>query len=226
MIKVLLAEDHSDLGNLLKQYLEIHRFEVDWVLDGALAWDKLHTHIFDIAILDVMMPGLDGFELAAKMRRSFPELHFLFITARTLKEDVLFGLKLGADDYVTKPFDADELILRIRNILRRRVKGFQPKPEAHCLGVFTFDPENLLLTSPSTERVLTEKEGQLLDFLCIHKEQLIMRKEILQHLWQEADFFTKRSLDVFITQLRKYLAEDISIRIESVRGVGYRFLVG
>lgn len=225
MIRVLIVEDDLDLGNLLKQYLELNNFSVNRVFDGIEAREDLKSNEYDIAILDVMMPREDGFELAQKLQIQYTNLPFLFVTARKLKEDVLTGLKLGADDYITKPFDADELILRIKNILKRKQTTVLPKIETYQIGIFTFEPENFALISPNSTKTLTEKEVQLLSYFIQHKNQLIKRSEVLSHLWEEADFFSGRSLDVFVSRLRKYLSEDPSIQIESVRGVGFRFLV-
>lgn len=225
MIRVLIVEDDLDLGNLLKQYLELNSFHVHRVFDGVEAREELKQNEYDILIIDVMMPREDGFELAQKLQVQYSSLPFLFVTARKLKEDVLTGLKLGADDYITKPFDADELILRIKNILKRKQSPVSPKVDCVKIGIFTFDPENFALISPGSTKTLTEKEVQLLSYFIQHKNQLIKRNEVLSHLWEEADFFSGRSLDVFISRLRKYLSEDPSIQIESVRGVGFRFLV-
>ena len=228
MIKILIVEDDLDLGNLLKQYLELNKFQVHRVFNGVEARAELKLNSYDILVLDVMMPQEDGFTLAQKLQYSNPDLPFLFVTARKLKEDVLTGLKLGADDYITKPFDADELILRIQNILKRKSIPKLPdevrKFETYSIGKFTFEPQNLILKTEKSERTLTEKEAQLLSFLYQHKDRIIKREEVLNHLWVEADFFTGRSLDVFISRLRKYLSEDESVQIESIRGVGFRFL--
>lgn len=224
MINVLIVEDDLDLGNLLRQYLELNKFRVHRVFNGVEAREELKQNNYDILILDVMMPKEDGFTLATKLQNSYPDLPFLFVTARKMKEDILTGLKLGADDYITKPFDADELVLRIQNILRRKNKPEISKPEIYSFGKFTFEPGNLMLKTEKSERILTEKETQLLSFLIQHKDRIIKREEVLNHLWNEADFFSGRSLDVFISRLRKYLSEDSSIQIESIRGVGFRFL--
>lgn len=225
MTKVLIVEDDLDLGNLLKQYLELNQFQVNRVYNGEEARAILLSEEFDILILDVMMPKEDGFTLAKKLQTLYPHLPFLFVTAKKLKEDIIAGLQLGADDYVTKPFDADELILRIKNILKRKQNSAPPKIDTFKIGIFTFEPENFSLISPNSTKILTEKEVQLLSYFIQHKNQLIKRNDVLSHLWEEADFFSGRSLDVFVSRLRKYLSEDASIQIESVRGVGFRFLV-
>lgn len=223
MTKVLIVEDDLDLGNLLKQYLELNQFQVSRVYNGEEARAILLSEEFDILILDVMMPKEDGFTLAKKLQTLYPHLPFLFVTAKKLKEDIIAGLQLGADDYVTKPFDADELILRIKNILKRKNQVVEtPKSDSYQIGKFTFEPENLILKSAKTEKILTEKEAQLLHYLIQNKDKIIRREDVLGLLWEETDFFSGRSLDVFISRLRKYLSEDPNLQIESIRGVGFR----
>ncbi|MDG3582629.1 response regulator transcription factor [Galbibacter pacificus] len=224
MIKVLIVEDDLDLGDLLKQYLELNKFKVQRVFNGIEAREALKESTFSILVLDVMMPEEDGFTLAQKLQLQYPGLPFLFVTARKMKEDILTGLKLGADDYILKPFDADELILRIKNILKRKPLISEIKAEVYTIGKYTFEPKNLLLKTSDSEKTLTEKEAQLLNFLYQNKKQVIRREDILNHLWEETDFFSGRSLDVFISRLRKYLSADRSIQIESLRGIGFRFL--
>lgn len=223
-IKVLIVEDDIDLGNLLKQYLEINNFQAQRVFNGIEAREELKRETYDILIIDVMMPKEDGFTLAAKLVQTYPQLPFLFVTARKLKEDILHGLKLGADDYILKPFDADELIQRVQNILKR-TKVNPAVPEIIQIGNYKFEPRNLMLTSSRDQKILTEKEAQLLHYLCQHQNQIIKRNDILNHLWKESDFFNGRSMDVFISRLRKYLAQDKAIHIESIRGIGFRFII-
>ncbi|MCW3465126.1 response regulator transcription factor [Chitinophaga nivalis] len=225
-IKVLIVEDDVDLGQLLQQYMEMNGLVAKRVFNGVEARNELKTSTYDIIVIDVMMPLEDGFVLAEKISIQYPQTPFLFVTARKMKADIMKGLKLGADDYIVKPFDADELIQRIRNILKRTKNQDAPASDILPIGVYHFDPKNLLLRSPTTERVLTEKEAQLLHYLYLNKGQLIKRTSILDELWEEADFFKGRSMDVFVSRLRKYLAEDPAIKIESIRGVGFRFLLG
>jgi DNA-binding response OmpR family regulator len=222
--KVLIVEDDIDLGNVLKQYLELNDFVAHRAFNGLEAREELRKNSYDILVIDVMMPKEDGFTLGRKIGLSNPGLPFLFLTARKLKEDVLHGLKIGADDYILKPFDADELILRIHNILKRTVQQIPSHNQSVQVGLYRFDPVNLHLSSANTEKMLTEKEAQLLLYLYQHRNRLIKRDEILSHLWREPDFFSGRSMDVFITRLRKLLAEDSNLQIESIRGVGFKFL--
>lgn len=221
--KVLIVEDDGDLGHVLKQYLELNGFVAQRVFNGEEARNELRKNDYDILIIDVMMPKEDGFTFAAKISQSHPRLPFLFLTARRLKEDVLHGLKLGADDYILKPFDADELIMRIKNILKRSGIQSHPLEKIVQIGFYQFDPQNFRLWSASTEKTLTEKETQLLLYLYQNRSRLIKRGEILGCLWQESDFFNGRSMDVFITRLRKLLVEDQTVQIESIRGIGFKF---
>lgn len=222
-VSVLIVEDDQDLGNLLKQYLELNQFRADRVFNGEEARAVLKQKQYDILVLDVMMPKEDGFTLAKQIRQQYPEQAFLFVTARKQKDDILNGLKLGADDYITKPFDADELILRITNILRRAKPAITK--DIYEIGIYRFDPKNLLLISPTVEKILTEKEAALLLYLNTRRNELVPRKEILTILWGEPDFFNGRSMDVFVSRLRKYLAEDGTIQIDSIRGVGFRMII-
>lgn len=222
--RVLIVEDDRDLGNLLRQYLELNGFEVMRVFNGMEARLILQTEVFHILIVDVMMPYEDGFSLAQYLKEKYPNQAFLFVTARNKREDVLRGLQLGAEDYLTKPFDADELILRINNIIKRaaRTSG----SDEYSIGIYMFQRHNLLLYSPTTQKTLTEKEAALLHYLYVHRNELINRQDLLKNLWGDADFFNGRSMDVFISRLRKYLSEDASIQIESIRGTGFRFTMG
>jgi DNA-binding response OmpR family regulator len=222
-IKVLLAEDDEDLGQLLRQFLDLNAFDVHLSADGAAAWQTLQGQHFDIAVIDVMMPGEDGFMLAKKISHAFSKLPFIFLTARKLPEDILRGLELGADDYITKPFNAQELILRIRNILRRSAPQPLALPDIIQIGSLCFEPGSLKLSTPAGAVFLTEKETQLLLYLHAHRGNLIRRSQILEELWPTPDFFSGRSMDVFMSRLRKYLSADPSIEIESIRGLGFRF---
>lgn len=222
--KILIVEDDLDLGNLLKQYLELSGYAGFRVHDGQEAFEHLKTNTYDLLILDVMMPREDGFSLAEKLTIYYPELPFLFVTAKRMKEDILQGLKLGADDYIVKPFDADELIQRIKNILKR-VKQTKKEKDILSIGQYRYDHQNMKLSAPEGTRLLTDKEGQLLHYLCTHQNQVVKREEILTYLWKEPDFFSGRSMDVFISRLRKYLSEDPAIHLESVRSKGFRFYI-
>lgn len=232
MIKahLLLVEDDYDFGSILKQYLEVHGYQVSWAINGQRALELLQkesTRPFAIAVLDVMMPEIDGFQLAKKMIQHSPEVPFIFLTARKLKEDKIKGLKLGADDYIVKPFDADILVLRIQNILRRTQQHTkQPETEDKIkISTYYLDTQNYCLLREGKVQKITEKEAALIGFLYQNKNKLLKREVILQQLWGDADFFSGRSMDVFISRLRKYFKEDSRIKIESTRGIGLTFQV-
>ena len=225
MAHVLLAEDDFDFGSILKQYLEIHEYQVTWAKDGKEAWDFFTKNVYDICVFDVMMPKMDGFTLAQKVVQLNPEVPFVFLTAKKLKEDRITGLKLGADDYIVKPFEADILVLRMKNILKRTQK-IQPKKEAlNQIGTYEFDSINHKLLFNREEQRLTEKETVLIQYLNQHKNKMIKREELLKDVWGNDDFFSGRSMDVFISRLRKYFKQDPNIAIESVRGVGLTFKI-
>lgn len=225
--KILLAEDDIDFGAILKQYLELHSFLVSWVKDGEEALVLFNKVSFDICILDVMMPNIDGFTLAKKIVDSNLEIPFVFLTARNQNEDIIKGLKLGADDYIVKPFEADELVLRLTNIIKRTEKRNLYLFHSNCLqiGVFLFDTNRFELIFNDSKQQLTEKEAALLFFLFQHRNQLLKREQVLNAIWGNDDYFSGRSMDVFISRLRKYLSHDATISIDSIRNVGLEFKV-
>ncbi|MAP53840.1 response regulator transcription factor [Altibacter sp.] len=227
MRRILLAEDDQDFGIMLKQYLELNKFDVQWAKDGEEALSIFETAEFDICILDVMMPKLDGFSVAKKIVQAHPEIPFLFLTARKTKEDKIKGLKLGADDYIVKPFEAEELILRLQNIIKRakqQITSEEIKIDGLIqIGNYQFDYHNLELTRNEQTEKITAKEANVLLYLYQHRNQLIKREAILLDIWKKNDFFSGRSMDVFITRIRKRLSNDPAISIESVRGIGLEF---
>jgi len=227
MRKILLAEDDIDFGAILKQYLELQNLTVIWAKDGEEALELFKTNSFDICVLDVMMPKIDGFTLAEKIVDSNPETPFVFLTARNQNEDKIKGLKLGADDYIVKPFEADELVLRLTNIIKRTEKRnlTNTLPNQIEIGIFTFDTNRFELKSSQKTQQLTEKEASLLLFLFQHKNQLVKREQVLKAVWENDDFFSGRSMDVFISKLRKHLIEDTTISIESIRNIGLEFKI-
>lgn len=227
MKTILLAEDNLDFGNILKQYLEISGYYITWAKDGKEALNLFKNGNFNICVFDVMMPKMDGFTLAEKIIEINPEMPFIFLTARKLKEDKLKGLKLGADDYIVKPFEADELVLRLNNILKRTKKTtpqFFQKTTIR-IGSYSFDTNRLELSCKDYKKQLTQKETELMLFLFNHKNQLLKREDILKAVWENDDFFSGRSMDVFISRLRKYFKLDPFISIESIRNVGLEFKV-
>ncbi len=226
MKKVLLAEDDFDFAGILKKYLELHQFEVIWAENGQIALDYFKNQAFDICIFDVMMPKLDGFSLAEKIITINPEIPFIFLTARKLKEDKIIGLKLGADDYIIKPFEADELILRLNNILKRiEQKRSLNGDNIIEIGSYIFDNERLTLNNKNHVQQLTEMEASLIEYLYLNHNQLLKRDQILMSVWKKDDYFSGRSMDVFISRLRKYFNSDPKISIESTRNIGLEFKI-
>lgn len=217
--KILLVEDDADLGMVLKQYLEFSDFQVEWIMNPEeILQNKVIIHNYELAILDVMLPVMDGFELS-KIVRKTSDIPFLFLTAKGQSIDKILGLKLGADDYITKPCEPEELILRIKNILKRQVNGSK---ELIKIGAYHFIPSQFQLRFQDETIQLTEKESELLLLLSKNNQKIIYRKDILENLWGENDYFLGRSLDVFMTRLRKYLQKDNRIKLESVRGIGFK----
>lgn len=227
MKKILLAEDDADFASVLKQYLELYEYEVAWVENGEEALVIFQSATFDICVFDVMMPKMDGFTLAEKIIKINPEIPFIFLTARKLKEDKIIGLKLGADDYVVKPFEAEELVLRLNNILKRsqQKKVLFSKIDELQIGSYLFDTKRLCLKNNTMTQQLTEKEAALIHFFYIYKNQMIKREQILKAIWGNDDFFSGRSMDVYISKIRKYFKEDSRISIESVRNIGLEFKI-
>lgn len=226
MKRLLLAEDDFDFAAILKQYLELHQFEVIWAENGEIALDYFKNQTFDICVFDVMMPKLDGFSLAEKIIKINPEVPFIFLTARKLQEDKIIGLKLGADDYIAKPFEADELILRLQNILKRlEQKRTLNGNNTIEIGSYIFDNERLTLNNKNHVQKLTEKEASLIEYLFLNNNQLLKREQILMSVWKTDDYFSGRSMDVFISRLRKYFNSDPKIKIESTRNIGLEFKI-
>ena len=224
MKKILLAEDDADFASVLKQYLELYQFEITWAENGEEALALFQSKTFDICVFDVMMPKMDGFTLAEKIIKINPDVPFVFLTARKLKEDKIIGLKLGADDYIVKPFEAEELVLRLNNILKRsEKKSLLNETEKIQIGLYLFDTQRLTLNLNNQIQQLTEKEASLIHFFYTHKNQMIKREQILKTIWGSDDFFSGRSMDVYISKIRKYLKDDSRISIESVRNIGLEF---
>lgn len=219
MTKLLLIEDDADFGFMLQHYLQLSGYDVHWMQNPAelLVAEKMLP--YDLLIIDVMLPVKSGFTLAQEIKEHYPEVPFIFLTAKEQKIDKITGLKIGADDYITKPCDPEELVLRIQNILKRNKREDQISPLA--IGSYHFFPQRLLLTHPLEQFKLTDREAKLLLFLYQRNGSLVTREEILQQVWGNSDFFNGRSMDVFITRLRKYLKHDLNLHITSSRGVGF-----
>lgn len=221
--KILFVEDEADLGNATKKYFEILQFEVIWHTDGqsALEHFRLAPTAYDIVLLDVSMPLMDGFELARQIGRLNPTVPFLFLTARNERTDRLHGLELGAVDYIVKPFDIDELVLRIRNNIKRNQGSNAPVREILEKGDVKLYKDTLKLVIADQVDTLTAREAELLEFFFAHANHVVKRQEILTSLWNDNDYFLGRSLDVFIFRLRKYLSKSKSVQIANVYGVGF-----
>lgn len=217
-MKILIAEDDIDFGNILSQYVSINGFEVTLTRNGKEAWGSYIREKPDICVLDVMMPEMDGFSLAEKIRQNDPDIPFIFLTAKTLKQDILKGLKIGADDYVTKPFDPEVLILRLNNILKR---VYDSTNDEYSLSSTTLNFNRLELYCKGEKEKLTLKEAQLLRYLMANKNKILRRDAILNEVWGEDDYFLGRSMDVFISRLRKYLTPDPGIELRTIRGTGF-----
>lgn len=222
---LLYVEDDESLSFVTRDNLELKGYQITHCADGKAALDKIEQEDFDLCILDVMLPEVDGFTIAEEIRRFNTEVPIIFLTAKSLKEDKIRGLKLGADDYITKPFSIEELILKIEVFLRRS-KFVQPEAQQYYrLGMFEFDYKNLSLSEGDTARRLTQKEADLLRYFLDHPNEVLKRNTILESLWGDDDYFLGRSLDVFISRLRKYLKADDRLAIENIHGVGFRFRV-
>jgi DNA-binding response OmpR family regulator len=222
-MNILLAEDDTDLRGILAQYLELQEFTVRTAANGQEGLDIFMNEHIDVCILDVMMPVMDGFKLAQKIRKHDSFIPIIFLTAKNQKEDKLKGLKIGADDYITKPFEVEELILRIKNILRRSGKV---GTEALAIGKFEFRSAELILKGYGEEYQMTLKEAELLKYLLVNRNQVLKREQILKELWGEDDYFLGRSMDVFITRLRKYLQPEKTVSLDNIRGVGFILRMG
>jgi DNA-binding response OmpR family regulator len=217
-MNVLLVEDELDFQRVLAEYLTLSGYEVFTANHGKHGLEVIDKQHIDICILDVMMPVMDGFTMAEKLRKKDAEIPILFLTAKNQKEDKLKGLRLGADDYMTKPFEAEELVLRINNILRRSA----PKNnDTSLIGSFHLKMDELKLISEKSQYQLTIREAELLAYLIKNKNKVVSREDILEDLWGKSDFFMGRSMDVFISRIRKYLQEDEMIMLETIRGVGF-----
>ncbi len=227
-IHILLAEDDANLGFVVQDNLKANGFKVTLCSDGELALKTFANNNFDMCILDVMMPKKDGFAVAESIRSINKEVPIVFLTAKSMQADKIKGLTLGADDYITKPFDFQEFILRIESILRRTkvlAADIDEKVENYKIGSYNFDVKNQQLTHAKQEQSLTKREAKILAYLCEHINDIAPRELILKNIWGNDDYFSGRSLDVFISKLRKYLASDESISITNIHGVGFKLEV-
>ncbi len=224
-IRILLAEDDNNLGLLLRNYLKAKNYETELFVTGTLALEAYQTGTFGLCILDIMMPEMDGLAVAREIRAKNTEIPIIFLTAKNQKEDILDGFKSGADDYITKPFSIEELLYRIEAILRRSTSSTPVKKEGpYIIGGYTFDPLKQLLTFGDQSRKLTTKESELLELLCRYGNEILERNFALKTIWIDDNYFNARSMDVYITRLRKYFRKDPSIKILNIHGKGYKLL--
>lgn len=223
--KILLCEDDTNLGMVLKNYLELNEYEVTLERDGRLGLAAFQREKFDICLLDVMMPNMDGFTLAEEIRDVDPDIPLFFLSAKTMKEDIIQGYKLGADDYITKPFDSEVLLLKIKAILKRNEEENRISDNIEFdLGRFHFNPRLRELKHDELTQTLSPKENELLKMLAEHKNDLLPRERALKKIWGSDTYFNGRSMDVYIAKLRKYLKDDTNIEIVNIHGNGFRLV--
>lgn len=224
-LHILLCEDDENLGMLLREYLQAKGLVTDLMTDGEKGLKAFQKSKYDLCVLDVMMPKKDGFALAQDIRAINAEVPIIFLTAKNLKEDILNGFKIGADDYISKPFSMEELLFRIEAIIRR-VKGKKAKEVSeYQIGKYLFDTQKQMLSLGDQQTRLTTKECELLTLLCSHKNQILERNYTLMTIWEENTYFNARSMDVYITKLRKHLKDDESVQIMNIHGKGYKLVV-
>ncbi|MCQ2125861.1 MAG: response regulator transcription factor [Bacteroidaceae bacterium] len=224
-VNILLCEDDENLGMLLREYLQAKGYNAELCPDGDAGYKAFIKGKYDICALDVMMPKKDGFTLAKEIRAVNSEIPIMFLTAKNLKEDVLEGFKIGADDYITKPFSMEELTLRMEAILRR-VRGKKNREVSlFNIGRFTFDSKKQILSIDDKTVKLTTKESELLHLLCLHQNEILQRDFALKSIWIDDNYFNARSMDVYITKLRKHLKDDESVEIINIHGKGYKLIV-
>jgi DNA-binding response OmpR family regulator len=224
--KILLCEDDSNLGLVLKNFLELNDYDVTLERDGRLGLGAFQREKFDLCLLDVMMPNVDGFTLAEEIRDIDPDVPLFFLSAKTLKEDILQGYRLGADDYITKPFDSDVLMHKIKAIIKRNEEDHKVTDNIEFeLGAYHFNPKLRELKIKDSTQVLSPKENELLKMLAEYKNDLLTREKALKKIWGSDTYFNGRSMDVYIAKLRKYLKEDSTIEIVNIHGNGFRLVV-
>lgn len=230
--KILLVEDDQNFGDVLRSYLEMHDYDVTWATDGEMGLSAFNKGEYDLCIFDVMMPKMDGFTLAKEVRKKDTDTPIIFLTAKTMKEDVVAGFEIGADDYIAKPFHSEELLMRIQAILKRSVAKPDPREEIKefDLGKYHFNfPLRILTFEKGKEEEkshkLSPKEAQLLRMFAINVNDILPRSEALSKIWGQDDYFTARSMDVFVTKLRKYFKDDEQVEIVNIHGNGFQLLI-
>ncbi len=221
--RILYVEDDVDLSFVTKDNLEIKGFDITYCKDGKEAWQEFIQNEFDLCILDVMLPEMDGFTLAKKIRETNEDIPIIFLSAKSLKEDRIEGLVVGGDDYITKPFSIQELVLKIEVFLKRNKisTGKNSSKTVFQIGDYSFNSQTLELTNKESSKRLTSREAELLKYLCMNQDQIVKKEDILLDVWDSDSYFNSRSLDVFISRLRKYLKEDPTIQINNIHGIGF-----
>lgn len=223
--KILLVEDDTSLGFIISDQLKGDGYDVTLCSDGLEGFKRFNENTFHLCIFDVMMPKKDGFTLAKDVRKVNKEIPILFLTAKSMTEDKVEGFNVGGDDYLTKPFSSEELSVRVKALLKRVDVGVKEDDGKEAIGKYMYDTTNFLLTGPEFEKKLTKKEAQILKMLCQFKNQVLPREIVLNGVWGQDDYFVGRSLDVFITKLRKYLSNDPDVEIENVHGIGFKLVI-
>lgn len=226
MIKILLAEDDPNLGRILSDFLKVKKYEVEWCKNGEEGTNAFFDGYYDICILDVMMPKKDGFALAKEIRQVDTKTPIIFLTAKSLKEDAIKGFQLGADDYLTKPFSMEELLLRIEAILRRtqQDKAVVEDKDEYSIGQLTFHYNKRLLNTPEGDMKMTSKEAELMKLFCEHMNTTVERTLALKRIWKDDSYFNARSMDVYLAKLRKMLKTDPSVKIVTIHGQGFKLV--
>lgn len=228
--KILLVEDDRNFGDVLRSYLEMNQYDVTLATDGEAGFDDYKVGKFDLCILDVMMPKKDGFTLAKEIKEDNTDMPIIFLTAKSLKEDVIDGFRIGADDYITKPFNSEELLYRVQAVLKRSAGPTNPEADKKefVIGNYVFNyPLRILTFNPNGDKEkdkLSPKEAHLLRLFCLHKNDVLPRSQALIEIWEEDNYFTARSMDVFVTKLRKYLKKDENLEIVNIHGNGFRLI--
>ena len=227
-LKIFMVEDDKNFGAVMKSYLSIHDYDVEWVDDGALAMEEFKKYTFDLCILDVMLPHVDGFTIAEEIRKINEQVPIIFLTAKTLKKDILEGFRIGGDDYITKPFDSEVLLMKLRAILQRKASNTlaDSKQFEFNIGNFHLNSKLRFLKYKDEEPIkLSPKENELLRLLALHENDLMPRELALTKIWRDDNYFTSRSMDVYIAKLRKYLKRDDVVEILNIHGEGFRLVV-
>ncbi|MFH2036100.1 MAG: response regulator transcription factor [Candidatus Zixiibacteriota bacterium] len=225
-VRLLLLEDDPNLGLIIQEHLQLNGYQVILCNNGEEGLAQFRSEIFDICLVDVMMPKLDGFSFAREIRKKDMDLPIIFLTAKSLKEDKIEGFKIGCDDYITKPFSIEELLLRIQAVLKRTKRDLKDDGQIEFkIGRYRLNSNTQMLTSDTTEYSLTSKEAELLRLLCLNVNQVLDRNLALGKIWEDESYFSGRSMDVFISKLRKYLQDDESIEIKNIRGRGYKLII-